>query len=343
MDKLRWQKIRKIFDHVVDKSPSHRKDYLTMVCEQDKALRSEVESLLDANDDVCKQKVSLLPDNSGAYDVKQFAGYEIIRVLGHGGMGVAYHARDRDHNDVALKVFPSTLMKDSQARQRFEQEAMALRRINHQSISKIIDLFYDHSGCPCIVMELCAGEHLGTRLGEPLDFYLALSITKQLTSALAATHKQEIFHRDIKPENIIVTADNRVKLIDFGIAKFADTRLTATGMVIGSPNYMSPEQWRAEQVDQRTDLWSLGIVLYEMLAGKKPFDQPTKLELAQAVFEQRPEDITFHNRANIHEAVRQKAQSIISKLLQKKPDDRYSHCENLLEDLSWVCSHKSTP
>ncbi|MFT5084533.1 MAG: serine/threonine protein kinase [Lentisphaeria bacterium] len=335
MDKLHWLKIRKIFDHIVDKTPSHRKDYIMMVCEGNETLKADVESLLIANDHACENTVAWLPHDNEQHDISEFAGFKIIRELGRGGMGVVYHALDQNNNDVALKVLPAYLVQGNHARERFEQEARALRCVSHESICQIMDVFCDDSGQPCIMMELCTGEPLGAQhRNKPIDVDVALSIIKQVASALAVAHRQGIFHRDIKPENIIVNVDNRIKLIDFGIAKFADTRLTATGIVIGSPSYMSPEQWRCEKVDQRTDLWSLGVLLYEMLAGGKPFERPTKVELAKAVFEENPKDIPFDNNAGINKDVGLKMQKIVFKLMQKNPDYRYNSCEDLLKDLS---------
>ena len=143
MDKYRWQKIRKIFDHIVDKTPSHRKDYLTMVCENDETLKAEVESLLAASDDAFEDKGVWLSDANEPCRINEFAGYKIVRELGRGGMGVAYHALDQNNNDVALKVLPAYLVEDTYARQRFEQEARALSSISHESICTI-NVSYKH-------------------------------------------------------------------------------------------------------------------------------------------------------------------------------------------------------
>jgi len=206
--------------------------------------------------------------------------YEIVSWLGAGGMGVVYRARDsRLGREVALKLIPETFATDAARLHRFEQEARAAGQINHPNILAVHDIGV-HAGAPYIVTELLEGESLRSRLaGGALPARKAVDYARQTAAGLAAAHDKGIFHRDVKPDNLFITADGRVKILDFGVAKLTtsgDDRLgqtglpteTAEGTVVGTAGYMSPEQVRGEAVDARSDIFSVGAVLHEMLTGQ---------------------------------------------------------------------------
>jgi serine/threonine protein kinase len=231
--------------------------------------------------------------------------YEIVAHIGAGGMGDVWRARDkRIGRDVAVKVLPEFAAGDDQVR-RFEQEARAAGTLNHPGLVTIYDVGRIN-GSPYIVMELLEGETLRGAIGEgapsPLPLKKALDYAIQIASALAVAHEKGIIHRDLKPENIFVTSEGRVKILDFGLAKLAQEakdgdsktirrHLTSTGMVVGTPGYMSPEQVRARPLDHRTDLFSLGSVLYEMLSGRRAFDRDFAVATMTAVLNDEPEPL----------------------------------------------------
>src|ERR1044071_9855815 len=231
--------------------------------------------------------------------------YEIVAHIGAGGMGEVWRARDkRIGRDVAIKVLPEFAAGDDQVR-RFEQEARAAGALNHPGLVTICDVGRTN-GSPYIVMELLEGETLRDAIGEgdptPVPLKKALDYAIQIASALAVAHEKGIIHRDLKPENIFVTSEGRVKILDFGLAKLAQEakdgdshttgrHLTSTGMVVGTPGYMSPEQVRAKPLDHRTDLFSLGSVLYEMLSGRRAFERDPAVETMTAVLNDEPEPL----------------------------------------------------
>src|SRR5215469_478322 len=225
----------------------------------------------------------LLPMGDGLLPMTDtnLAHYRIIRKLGGGGMGVVYEAEDlRLSRHVALKLLPENLVGDPKAAQRFMREARAASCLNHQNICTIHEV-EEHEGRPFIVMELLDGQDLKTRIhGGALSQEEILEIGSQIADGLDAAHSQGIVHRDIKPANILITARGQVKILDFGLAKFVEQRtreleaeleLTLDGTIPGTWTYMSPEQVRGEELDSRSDLFSFGIILYEMATGKKPF------------------------------------------------------------------------
>jgi len=203
------------------------------------------------------------------------SNYEIIEQLGEGGMGVVYKARDTKlDRDVALKFLPPDLSRDQEANERFMQEAKAASALNHENVCVVYDIKETEDGRLFIVMPLYDGQTLKYRYeAGSLDSDQAVDIVRQIASGLAAAHDKGITHRDIKPANIMVTDSGRVIILDFGLAKLTGgLDLTKTGSTVGTAFYMSPEQVRGESVDARADLWSLGVVFYQLLTGKRPFD-----------------------------------------------------------------------
>src|SRR5215813_12430994 len=211
--------------------------------------------------------------------------YEIIGPIGAGGMGEVYRARDtRLGRDVAIKVLPSSFSLDADRLHRFEQEACAAGALNHPNILSIFDVG-KHDGSPYVVSELLEGETLRKRIaGMPINQRRAVDYALQIANGLAAAHEKGIIHRDLKPDNIFITNDSRVKILDFGLAKLTQphteqaqtdipTRRVDTdpGVIMGTVGYMSPEQLKGDAVDQRSDIFSFGAILYEMLSGRRAF------------------------------------------------------------------------
>ncbi|HUO84387.1 MAG TPA: serine/threonine-protein kinase, partial [Thermoanaerobaculia bacterium] len=230
--------------------------------------------------------------------------YEIIEQIGVGGMGEVYRAHDsRIRRDVALKVLPGTLVGDPERMRRFEQEALAAGMLNHPNVTIVFEAG-SHEGVPYMVTELLEGFTLRDHLKNRIPQKKAIEYAVQIASGLAAAHEKGIVHRDLKPENVFVLTDGRIKILDFGLAKLrepegdvnddntAQRGLTSPGMVVGTAGYMSPEQVRAEPLDHRSDIFSLGIILYEMLSGTQPFRRPSSVETMNAILHDEPPELS---------------------------------------------------
>ena len=265
--------------------------------------------------------------------------YEVVAHIGSGGMGEVWRARDkRIGRDVAIKVLPEFAMAEDQVR-RFEQEARAAGALNHPGLVTIFDVGRTN-GSPYIVMELLEGETLREVIGDPVPSPVpirkALDYTIQAASALAVAHEKGIIHRDLKPENIFVTAEGRVKILDFGLAKLAEeTRsadgrdqtgrhFTSTGMVVGTPGYMSPEQVRAKPLDYRTDIFALGTVLYEMLCGRRAFDRDSAVETMTAVLNDEPAPLP-----SLMPKMPAALDAIVRHCMEKNPRERFQSARDL--------------
>ena len=257
--------------------------------------------------------------------------YHILEPLAGGGMGMVYKAEDtRLHRVVALKVLPPRFTNDPIAKERFLREARTASALDHQNICAIYDIGESEDGRLYISMPCYPGETLRNRLaGGPLPVEEALDITKQIARGLAKAHRLGIVHRDIKPENLMITTDGVVKILDFGIAKLAGAKdLTGTEHRIGTPAYMPPEQSKSAKVDHRADLWSLGVVLYEMLTGRRPFRGANPVAVLQAIHYGVPEAIS-----EIRHGVPARLEKVVARLLMKSPQARYQDAESLLADL----------
>ena len=274
--------------------------------------------------------------------------YKVIIKLGAGGMGEVYRARDtRLDRDVAIKVLPASFASDADRLLRFEQEARATSALNHPNILTIYDIG-SHEGSPFIVAELLEGEELRQLLNDgPLPQRKAVDFAQQIASGLAAAHEKGITHRDLKPENLFVTADGRVKILDFGLAKLRPQRsepagsgvatqkaITDPGVVMGTVGYMSPEQVRGQEVDYRSDIFSFGVILYEMLTGRRAFLRETMAETMTAILKEEPEEVT-----EINSRVPPQLQRIVSRCLEKKPERRFQSAS----DLGFAIEALSTP
>ncbi len=263
--------------------------------------------------------------------------YEVLAPLGAGGMGEVYRARDtRLSRDVAIKVVHPGLASDPDRLSRFEKEARAAAQLDHPNVLVVHDVG-SHEGSPFIVSELLQGESLREKLGTPLLPKKAVDYAIQIAHGLAAAHEKGIVHRDIKPENVFVTKDGHVKILDFGVAKLipsfeasgVDTETptataTQAGTAVGTVAYMSPDQVRGQPVDARSDLFSLGVVLYEMLSGKRPFQRDTPADTMSAILREDPPSL-----AGTTPAIPPALQEIVSQCLEKQPADRFSSAHDL--------------
>src|SRR6266567_392736 len=299
----RLQRSDEILQGALELAPEGRAAFLDEACAGDEALRQKVESLLAAAqqmDGFMEERISrvageLLVDEQGSAKAGQMIGYyKIVGPLDKGGMGEVYLATDtRTGREVALKLLPDSSMSDQQRVRRFQQEARSILALNHPNIVTIYEIGQTDSA-NYIVTERITGETLRRRLaGSLLEIPEALAIAIEVAKALEATHAAGIMHRDIKPENIMLRPDGYVKVLDFGIAKLTERRAaqistdastmmkihTRPGVVMGTVYYMSPEQARGQEVDARTDIWSLGVVLYEMVAGRPRFEGNTPQDI----------------------------------------------------------------
>jgi eukaryotic-like serine/threonine-protein kinase len=257
--------------------------------------------------------------------------YKITEKLGGGGMGVVYKANDTKlKRPVALKFLPPHLTTDEEAKERFIHEAQAASALQHNNICNIHDIDQTEDGALFIVMDLYDGETLKKKIDAgPLHTDEATGIAVQIAHGLSEAHQQGIVHRDIKPGNIIITKNGVVKILDFGLAKLAGrTMVTKSGTTMGTAAYMSPEQARGELVDQRSDIWSLGVVLYEMLTGKRPFDSDYEQALVYSILNDDPKPVIALNKD-----VSPELEKIVQKALAKKVEERYQSIDEMLKDL----------
>ena len=347
----RWHQIDQLFHAALDYEPSQRPDFLVSACGDDEELRLEVASLISSHQEAESfiekpagdVAAGLLGRHEPGFESgQQINSYRIVRQLGAGGMGEVYLAADgRLGRNVALKILPAKFTFDPQRVHRFEQEARAASALNHPNIITIHEIGRIQS-TQFIVTEFVEGQTLRERIqAAPLSTNEALEIAIQVAGALEAAHAAGIAHRDIKPENIMLRADGYVKVLDFGLAKLteqrgpvdpeAETRAqikTDPGIKMGTVQYMSPEQARGRDIDSRTDLWSLGIVLFEMVSGRVPFQGETPSHVVVSILESEPPELAEPSGELLSELGR-----IVSKALRKKKEERYQTARDLALDL----------
>lgn len=349
MDPERWQQIDQLFHSALKCEPAARAAFLQS-CIEDETLRHEVESLVESHEQsnsfieapATDLAAELLAGTEEVLAAGEAVGpYKIVSLLGEGGMGEVYLAQDeRLGRQVALKRLPAQFTLDADRVHRFEQEARAVSALNHPNIVTIHEIGNSNSQ-HFITTEFIDGETLRQHMAsKQLNLGEVLEIATQIASALAAAHAAGIVHRDIKPENVMLRRDGIVKVLDFGLAKLASQELavnphpaatetvkTNPGMVLGTVQYMSPEQARGKDVDARTDIWSLGVVLYEMVAGRVPFKGETQSHALVSLMEHEPIALTRYAQ------VPSELERIVIKALRKTRDQRYQTANDLARDL----------
>jgi serine/threonine protein kinase/Tfp pilus assembly protein PilF len=351
----RWQQIEQLYHAALERGAEERATFLAEACAGDEGLRREVESLLAYEDQAenfiespaLDVAAKMIADDQGAKVVagQSISHYTITAPLGAGGMGEVFLADDsRLGRKVALKFLPTHFTQDKRHLRRFQQEARAIAALSHPNVCMIHEVFETGEGRHCIVMEYVEGVTLRERIAKQrLNPAEAIDVAIQVASALSAAHATGIVHRDIKPENIMLRRDGYVKILDFGLAKLTETNSdlpgsegetrvlelkTLPGMVMGTVAYMSPEQARGLPVDTRTDLWSLGVLFYEMLAGQQPFKGATPTDVIISIAEREPTPL-----ASSSPEVPIALAGIVTKALAKDREQRYQTAEELLVDL----------
>ncbi len=334
----RAEKIRALVDEIAGLNQEARDARLAE--EPDAGVRREVEFLLAGHSPAPDAFARFFPPpaSAGSESADGFVGteishYRIEEKLGHGGMGVVYRARDlRLDRDVALKFLPLYLSRDDEATARFIHEAKAASALDHPHICTIFEIDETPDGRLFISMACYQGESLDKKLAKSaLSLDQAVDYAVQIAEGLARAHDAGIVHRDIKPANIMVTEHDQVKIVDFGLAKMADVSLTKPGTTVGTIAYMSPEQAQGAEIDHRTDIWSLGVVIYEMLTGKRPFPGEFDQAVIYSIVHEKPRPI-----ARYRDDVPASLLHVVDRSLEKRPSDRYVSTEDLLEDLKQV-------
>jgi serine/threonine protein kinase len=357
----RYKEVGRLYRAALELEPARWAAYLAEVCGGDEALRQEVESLLDyeargerlIDQPALKAAARAMAEDQAPSPVPSLAGqsighFRILSLLGTGGMGQVWLAEDAHLNrKVAIKLLPAEFTADAERMRRFALEARAASALNHPNIMTIHEIG-EAEKMHYIVTEYVKGETLRQRLTDAPDNRIkateAIDLAAQVAAALAAASEAGIVHRDIKPENVMVRRDGLVKVLDFGLAKLteaappvvdsqASTLIgnsgTEPGVVMGTPRYMSPEQWRGENVDARTDIFSLGVMLYEMIAGCPPFAGATASDLVAATLKNEPSPLRSHAPDAPPELER-----IVGKALHKNREERYQNAGALLSDLT---------
>jgi len=359
MEQSEWRRVETLIAQVMTLHPHQRSAFLTQVCAGDEKLRHEVESLLAYEDRIEEfmpaPALEMVSGGSPNEPVRFPAGreigpYRMIGPIGRGGMGEVYQATDtRLERDVALKFIPADYVDTPEAHERFRREALAISSLNHPNICTLYDVA-EHDGHPFLVMERIEGQSLKSRLaGGRLEAGEAVSIASQVCEALEAAHAKGIVHRDIKPANIFLSCRGPVKILDFGLAKRRsdaqaipqatadsaasppESTVSIPGRAMGTASYMSPEQARGEDVDGRSDLFSLGVVLYHITTGTRPFVGHTSAQTVEAILTGTPVPPRLRNPT-----IPAKLERIICKTLEKDRTRRYQSAAELRADLERI-------
>ncbi len=334
----RWNRVQELFHRLAPLSPRGRAQTLARLEQRDAILASEVASLLAAHDGrgaVDQLLAVLVPDLPWTNSDENLSGarighYSVLERIGRGGMGDVYRARGPDREDaVAIKVLPAWTRSGSHAEERFLAEARAASLLDHPSLCSVIETGSTESGRLYLVMPYYEGETLSARLARgAMPVADAIAVALQVAQGLVAAHGGGIIHRDIKPANLMLTRQGQLKILDFGVAKLAGVHLTRTGQKPGTLHYMSPEQMTGGTVDARSDLWSLGAVLFEMLTGQRPFggDNPVAVARAVAASSAPP-------ASSLRAEVPAELDAIVDRLLQRNPDNRHDDAAAVTREL----------
>ena len=355
----RWQKVDEVLQAALNLPPAERAALLAETCSGDPELQREAISLIEAHEEAGDflEAPALETDAQILIEAdeqdREIGPYKIVKRLGKGGMGEVYLAQDRRLGRmVALKTLPSYFVSDDERLRRFQTEARAASALNHPNILTIYEVG-ESDGTHFIATEFIDGHTIRQLIGAgELTLGQTLDIVTQLLSGLSAAHAAGIVHRDIKPENVMRRADGSIKILDFGIAKLMEApseettlsfahNQTQTGALMGTIGYVSPEQVRGLPVDERTDIWSCGVVLHEMLTGQRPFAGVTNADTIVAILERAPASL-FASDSKI--APLAQLQRIVSKALSKQAEERYRSAADMLEDLRTIkrsLSHES--
>jgi serine/threonine protein kinase len=357
----RWQQLKQIFQSALERNPAERSAFLSHACAGDEALRSEVESLIsshgqagDSMEAMAAEAATEMLANDRALVGKQIGHYQVLSNIGRGSMGEVFLAHDTKlGRKVALKLLRTEFTANEERLRRFQQEARAASALNHPNILTIHEIGQE-DGTHFMATEFVEGETLRQRLQRTqMRLVDALEVAVQAAAALTAAHAAGIVHRDIKPENVMVRSDGYVKVLDFGLAKLAEPKAidssgptlpkvqTEPGMVMGTFSYMSPEQARGLAVDARTDIWSLGVMIYEMVTGRQPFEGETASDVMSLILQKEPLPLT-HSLPGVPAEL----ERIVRKALRKDKEERYQTIRDLLIDLknlgvAWKCRRKS--
>src|SRR5216110_1289816 len=348
----RWKQVNDLFQSAVERAPAERAAFLDEACRGDESLRREVGSLLTSHErsenfielpafEVAPELVT--SERTNTLVGKLIGHYRIESLVGVGGMGEVYLARDeRLGRKAALKLLPDSLTMDETQLSRFKNEARSASALNHPNILTVYEIGAEGNR-RFIATEFIEGITLRASLARGrMNPHAAVDIAVQVASALAAAHEAGVVHRDIKPENIMLRPDGYVKVLDFGIAKLTERRLvlhahagetaaalqTRAGLVLGTAHYMSPEQARGQKVDARSDIWSLGVVLYEIVGGNPPFRGETPNDCIASILTTEPPPLS-----GVFPNVPLKLESILQKALRKNSDERYQTIKEMLADL----------
>lgn len=348
----RWRQIEEVYHAAMERGAEDRASFLDEACAGDEALRRDVEALLAANDQLGEQTRGFLATSALEIEARDpaeerrplLAGerinrYRVVSRIGLGGMGEVYLAEDATlSRKVALKLLPANFATNADLVRRFEQEARAVGMLNHPNILTIYDTG-EHQGTPYIVTELLEGANLRALLNDgPLPLSRALEYARQIVEGLAAAHEKGITHRDLKPENLFVTSDGRIKILDFGLAKLNPPKLvgimgtessrqtphTDPGVVMGTVGYMSPEQVRGQEADHRSDIFAFGIILYEMLTGRRAFQGETFAEVMAAIVKEEPPEV-----ATVNHQIPAQFGRVARRCLEKRPERRFQTASDL--------------
>ena len=349
----KWQKVREIFDSALRRKPEERRRFVNEACGDDKILLAEVESLLSSlgsadsfmeTPAVAKVADVIEAETKKLERGKCFGHYEIIQQIGAGGMGEVYLAKDKKLNrQVAVKILNEKFAQHESNLQRFVAEAKAASALNHPNILVVHEIG-ETDEAHYIVSEFIKGETLREIFrGKTLKLSEVLDISIQIANALCTAHEAHLVHRDIKPENVMMRPDGYVKVLDFGLAKLVEQKNksilgleestaklneTAKGVILGTVNYMSPEQAKGERVDERTDIFSFGVLIYEMLAGRTPFAGDSLSETFANLINAEPQPLSRFS-SNVPDEM----QSIVAKMLRKNKTERYQMMKDVLTDL----------